>query len=115
MSQRLLDGNVLTEAQIHVRAEISMAIAACFLRLVQRNISVLEQRFDVRSVIRKHSNAETCGYRQRLAVDCNRRADRSAQPKREALDARGIRQKRCNDYKFVAAHARDEIMRGDRS
>jgi hypothetical protein len=38
MPQCLLDRDMLTETQIHVGAEIAMAVAAGFLRLIQRDV-----------------------------------------------------------------------------
>ncbi len=92
-----------------------MATSTGLLGLVERNVCVLQQRFHVGAVARKHGDAHARGNAERLAIERDFLGHGRLNPLCKALDRLLIRQQRGHDDELVAAHSRHEIESGDRA
>ncbi len=113
--QRTLEPQPLTQACVHL-GRIELVIAATLvLRVIERNVGVLEELLRIRSVLGINAYPYARRNRHAHAVKVQRHLQHRANSIRDCIDHFSRRQQGRHDNKLVAAHTYDDIVRGHRS
>ncbi len=113
-AHRVLDREPLVDARVHAAREDAMRIATTVLRLVERDIRVLEQHFVIGAVIGIHADADAARDRDLLPSTSNVRTELfpyAARDRARRVTSRTPVAMRTNSSR---AHANHEIRCRDR-
>ena len=113
MSQRVLEVVATRDPRAHLRVEELAATPAVFLRLVERDVRVAQQRAGVDLALARQSDADARGDEGLEPVEVERFVQRANHAFRDLFGLRNVRQVLAEHDELVAAEPRNGVADAD--